>query len=122
MRTPLKEPPAICTEITDVELVFGTTRLLPPIDSIPQSFLRGNIYTHLVEAIFFGQPLPHREIVITAGLTPEQLNRVIRAHLVSFAPKHEHNIAGVAYLLSQLTLLSPIPDTPENRHHEHPSF
>lgn len=33
---------------------------------------------------------------------PALLNRVVMAHLRSFEPKHEHKIAGLGYLVSQV--------------------
>ncbi|OGU23752.1 MAG: hypothetical protein A2580_17860 [Hydrogenophilales bacterium RIFOXYD1_FULL_62_11] len=95
--------------ITDIEMAFSTMRLLPPLDEIPAEFIRGNVYTSLVEKICFNQPLPSLDMALVDGLKPEDLNRVIRAHLQSFGPKHEHKIAGVGYMLSLLCTLSAEP-------------
>lgn len=95
--------------ITGLEIAFGTTKLLPPYEEVPDEFKHGNTYTELVSALFVGQPLPDLEITFREGFTdeqcPEQLNRAVHAHLHSFQPKHEHKIAGVAYLVSQVCLL-----------------
>lgn len=40
--------------ITDVEIAFGTTKLLPSYDAVPEEFKRGNDYTKLLEHLFFG--------------------------------------------------------------------
>lgn len=97
--------------ISDPEIAFGTTRLLPAYEEVLDEFKRGNAYTELVRALFFGQPLPDLEITFREGFTdeqcPEQLNRAVRAHLRSFEPKHEHKIAGVAYLIGQVCVLQP---------------
>lgn len=91
--------------ITDVEIAFGTTKLLPPYDAVPDEFKRGNDYTKLLAHIFAGQALPEGEIVFRDGFAdseaPALLNRVVMAHLRSFEPKHEHKIAGLGYLVSQ---------------------
>ncbi len=31
--------------------------------------------------------------------------RTVRAHLASFEPQHQHKIAGVAFLLSQMAIV-----------------
>lgn len=94
------------SQITDVDLAFGTTKLLPPVESIPEEFWRGNQYTHLLSSLFFGYDLPNGEIEFRNGFdgpeTPALLNRALSAHLQSFSPKHEHKIAGLAFLLSQV--------------------
>ena len=91
--------------ITDVEIAFGTTKLLPPFDAVPDEFKRGNDYTRLLDHLFSGQPLPDGEIVFREGFddteAPALLNRVVMAHLRSFEPKHEHKIACLGYLVSQ---------------------
>ena len=90
--------------ITDVEIAFGTTKLLPPFDAVPDEFKRGNDYTKLLDRLFADQPPPEGEIVFREGFddadAPALLNRVVRAHLRSFEPKHEHKIAGLGYLIS----------------------
>ena len=91
--------------VTDVELAFGTTKLLPPYEVVPDEFKRGNSYTKLLDHLFAGQALPEGEIVFLKGFddaeAPALLNRVVMAHLRSFEPKHEHKIAGLGYLVSQ---------------------
>lgn len=91
--------------ITDVEIAFGTTKLLPPFEAVPDEFKRGNDYTRLIEQLFSGRPVPEGEIVFREGFddaeAPALLNRVVRAHLRSFEPQHAHKIAGLGYLMSQ---------------------
>lgn len=91
--------------ITDAEIAFGTTKLLPPFDAVPDEFKRGNDYTKLLNQLFAGQPVPAGEIVFREDFddpdAPALLNRVVMAHLRSFEPKHEHKIAGLGYLISQ---------------------
>lgn len=92
--------------ITDVEIAFGTTKLLPSYDAVPEEFKRGNDYTKLLEHLFFGPSVPKGEIVFRDGFkdveAPALLHRVVMAHLRSFEPKHEHKIAGLGYLISQV--------------------
>ena len=90
--------------ITDIEMAFGTTKLLPPLNAVPDEFKRGNDYTKLLDSLFAGQPVPDGEIVFREGFddadAPALMHRVVMAHLRSFEPKHEHKIAGLGYLLS----------------------
>lgn len=91
--------------ITDVEVAFSTTRLLPDWSDIPADFKAGNSYTTLVKAILFNTPLPAGEVEIVDGVTPEQLNRLVRSHLGSFSTKHEHKVAGVGFMMSKASTL-----------------
>lgn len=97
--------PADMASITDVEMAFSTERLLPDESDIPREFFEGNAYTDLAEAIFLGSELPNRELELKEGYTPEMLVRAVRAHLGSFAPSHEHKIAGVGYMIAQAATL-----------------
>lgn len=91
--------------ITDVEMTFGTTKLLPAFEQVPEEFKRGNAYTEILDCMFAGMPVPDGKVEFRPGFndpeTPKLLLRVISAHLCSFAPKHEHKIAGLGYLISQ---------------------
>lgn len=93
--------------ITDVECAFATVRLLPEMDDIPAEFFAGNLYTALAQALFHGAPLPPCSVDLNEGVEPEKLNRCVRAHLMSFQPKHEHKIAGVGFMISKLCTLIP---------------
>lgn len=94
---PYTMTPDEAASITDVEIAFSTDRLLPPWDEIPGEFKAGNRYTRLAEDIFFSRPLPDWDLQVRDGFTVEQLQRVVRAHLGSFGPKHQHKIAGVGF-------------------------
>lgn len=97
--------------ISDPELAFSTDRLLPAWDDIPSEFKNGNLYTELVSAIFYGRELPSADLAFRSGFddagAPSALNRCVRAHLQSFAPKHQHKIAGVGYMVAQVCELTP---------------
>ncbi|ANN80905.1 hypothetical protein BAU07_26345 (plasmid) [Bordetella flabilis] len=95
--------------ISELEVVFGTTRFLPAAEEVPSAFhSRGSVYSRLAEALFYGGELPKGEVLFRKDLAEDSLKtgalvvRFATAHLRSFEPKHEHKIAGVAYLLSQL--------------------
>lgn len=94
--------------ITMPEVAFSTERLLPAWEDIPDDFNRGNIYTELASAIFYGRTLPPCHIVLNDGVTAETLNKCVRAHLQSFGPKYEHKIAGVGYMIACACKLEPI--------------
>lgn len=97
--------PADLASVSDPEAAFSTERLLPSWEDIPEEFRRGNLYTELATAIFYGWDLPACEIEMKEGFEPQALNRAVRAHLQSFGPKHEHKIAGVGYMIAQAAVL-----------------
>ncbi len=98
--------------VDDVESAFGTKRFLPAWEEIPEEFKTGNLYTRVVEALFNGTPVPECEIELHNDLEPTALRRCISAHLQCWAPKHEHKIAGVGFMLSKLTTLHPPEQKP----------
>ena len=94
--------------VTDIEMAFPAQhvvdRLLPPFEEIPEEFVRErNKWCQLVSGWFFSG-LKHLPPV-----KPEfDLNEVTRhlsAVMASFAPKHEHKIAGVGYMISKVCIL-----------------
>ena len=89
--------------VTDIELVFPAhhvvDRLLPPFGEIPEEFVKeSNKWCHLASGWFFSG-LRHFPPV-NPGLDLNEVTRHLSAVMSSFAPKHEHTIAGVAYLMS----------------------
>ena len=94
-------------DVRDVDVAFSTQKLLPDWDDVPTEFRNGNVYTELAENLQFGRPLPDMEIRLNPGVDAAKLNRVVRAHLDSYGPKHEHKIAGVGFMISQLSTLHP---------------
>lgn len=99
--------------ITDLECAFGTTRLLPAMADIPPEFKgrpTGNPYVELVNALFYGRKVPRLRIELLEGLTPPKLHRCVHAHLTSFEPKHEHKMAGVAFMIAKAGRLLPDDD------------
>lgn len=100
--------PELAASVSDPELAFSTTRLLPTLEQIPAEFKESsNLYYSLTKAIFYGDPLPEIEIEIKDGYSPEVLNKCVRAHLGSYGPEHEHKLSGVAYMMSLMATLKP---------------
>lgn len=99
--------------VDDVTLAFpacviGT--LLPPVDAIPKEFFGQNKWTRLADMMFAGTVPPTTTRYVERpeiNYTPDLYKTASRqwtACLCSFEPKHEHKIAGVAYLLSLFLL------------------
>ena len=98
-------------KVDDVSLVLGgdVTHLMPEYKNIPDEFKRykGNIFVDFVSNWFFkgiskenlGRLIPKENIDTNMAL------RHIKAVLGSWSPKHEHKIAGCAYLLSEFFTL-----------------
>lgn len=101
--------PEQAASITDPELVFGASRLLPVWDDIPEEFKVGrNVYCKLAASLLYGTELPKLEVTMTDGFTPEVLQRCVQAHLASFEPKHERKMAGVGFMISKMATLTPV--------------
>lgn len=94
--------------ITDPERAFSTERLLPAWEDIPEEFKRGNVYTELASAIFYGTAMPDCEIELIDGFKAEAINDCVRAHIGSYGPKHEHKIAGVGYMIACTCKMVPV--------------
>lgn len=98
--------------ISDVELAFATERLLPAWEDIPEDFKRGNLYTKIAEAIFYGRPMPELEMAFFEGFRDDgaagALNKCVRAHLQSFGPNHQHKIAGVGFMMAHVFALQSV--------------
>lgn len=94
-------------EVSDVMLTFPANvceEHLPPMSEIPGVFKDhwGHPTVTLVENLAYGN---FRGAQVSfrprEGLDPETVWRHILACLRSFEPKHEHKIAGVAYLVDE---------------------
>lgn len=97
--------------VNKLEVVWGTTRLLPPKDEIPEEFYKGNVYTQLADAMWCGEPKPNGEVTINPGFEEVPFTNIqacIMAHLKSFDPQHEHKIAGVGFMISKMTTITRI--------------
>lgn len=100
--------------INDVELAFSTDKFLPKWEEIPQAFKKPNIYAKIAEALCLGLIMPEGDLVFHDGFTDEaaakDLDRCVRAHVKSFRPKHEHKIAGVGFMISQVCTIEPVQE------------
>lgn len=80
--------------------------LLPPMTDIPEDFKKwgGNKWVRACETWFnSGVDTEKSTIKFASHLNDEQMNdamRQLQACLGSYEPKHEHKVAGVAYLMS----------------------
>lgn len=92
-------------EISDLDVVFGADALkwMPAWDDIPKDFQNMNGRTEwnrIVSRWFFSGLPASTEFHPREGVDPPAALRVIKATLGSYAPKHEHKEAAVAYMLS----------------------
>lgn len=88
--------------ITQVDVAFGPSKLsefLPPMDSIPKEFFNEvNPWNRWISQWFFNG-LKEYAIAVD-GINFKQAHAHLKVILGSFEPKHEHKIAGCAYLAS----------------------
>lgn len=93
--------------LTKLDMVFGGNmkELLPPYDSIPKEFKDWNNENNepwgRLAADWFYYGLKSFEATPKEGVDKGKALTHIGAILASFDPKHEHKMAGAAYLLSQ---------------------
>lgn len=77
-------------------------RLLPTYDSIPEEFrVRENQWHKFVHDWFFRGWPEDRDLFTREDVDPEIAFRHLHTIMKSFEPKHEHKIAGVAWLMSR---------------------
>ena len=92
------------TDVNDVTMVFGsdTYNLLPPYDEIPKEFKDwpGKHWAVKLTTAWFHSGVKNLKVDWNEGITHEAAMRHLKTCMGSFAPKHEHKTAGVAYLLS----------------------
>lgn len=90
-------------EVTLAEFAFPATPPgLPAWDEIPDEFKKshGNAWVEVVE-VWFNSGWPDGWVVLPReGVDPKKAFIAMAACLQSFEPKHEHKIAGVAFMLS----------------------
>lgn len=99
-------------DITDAEVISGTTKSLPDWKNIPKEFRKdiynGTVYGRIITGWYTGDPIPDAELAFNPGFREDgkAVYRFINAHLKSFQPDHDHKIAGCAYLLSQIMTIT----------------
>lgn len=89
--------------VTEVDLVFGgvVEELLPAMTEIPEAFITGEtIWNAAIDRLFYKGPAGI-EVTPRKEVDPKAALRHIAAVLNSFQPKHEHKMAGCAYLMSE---------------------
>lgn len=94
--------------ITEQDVVFSTTRFLPTVEQIPREFRLGpesNAYVAYANALFASKPLPPFTLRMKEGYDPALFERCVMAHLGSWAPKHQHKLAGVGLMISCMATL-----------------
>lgn len=93
--------PKMVEAITDVEVAFSTTSLLPKWEEIPDRYKKGGtIESKIVESMIYGSEMPEMYVHFKDGFTIKLVQRCVDSHLASFRVKHEHKCAGVAYMIS----------------------
>lgn len=86
-------------ELTEQQLICEDISHLPKMADIPDEFKKmGNKYNNLVSIWFYQglSAMPQAKPGIDGKKAMKACNVIMR----SWAPKHEHKIAGVAYLMS----------------------
>jgi hypothetical protein len=92
----------IPTELTDAELAFPTSvkELLPDYYTLPEVFFHElSPYSRYIADLFYGKRVTS-EFIAKDGIDSNAAWRHISYCLRSWVPKHEHKMAGCAYLLS----------------------
>lgn len=91
-------------EVTPVDIAFGgkAMQILPAYKDIPEEFKNsGNKWEKFIQKWFF-EGLDAKDYpAVRDGINRRQALMNIQACLSCFEPKHEHKIAGAAYLASQ---------------------
>ena len=104
--TPTKGPQVDWTKpqpVSDVLFAFPANvigTLLPPEGEIPKELWDWNDFWHQMASQIFNFGTSKNIAWLRSGLEPAEVVRHTDAVLRSFQPKHQHKIAGVAYLLS----------------------
>jgi hypothetical protein len=89
-------------QISDIDVAFSTKKFLPEYAVIPDDFKKGNtVWNRLFKKWFYGG-LKELSLTPKDGIDTKKAVKLIRAHMGSFEPKHEHKEAGVAYMMSML--------------------
>lgn len=91
---------AALVDVSDLDLAFPTHvigRIIPAWEDIPEEYKRDNHpCAAAANKLFFGAPV---RLTVRDGIDVTKARRMVDAALGSFEPKHEHKIAGVAYLI-----------------------
>lgn len=90
-------------DVTDLDLAFPTKAMdiLPPYKDIPEEFKRDYHKWAKVALDWFYAGLKNAKWEAKPGVDTNKALRAIQACLGDWSPKHEHKIAGVAFLLNE---------------------
>jgi len=91
--------------VSDVELVFPASvvdrGLFPKEEDVPEAFFDRENPWAMFARRWFNEGCSTDSLIPKFGIDKGQAIRHLKVCMGSFAPRHEHKIAGVAYLLSQ---------------------
>lgn len=93
-------------ELTDVDVAFAANALdwMPPMEDIPdefKSFPGGTVWNEIGRTWFYHGLPKEVEFFPKEGVDAKKAFRAVQATLGSFASKHEHKEACVAFMLSE---------------------
>ena len=88
--------------VTDLDMAFGGNidKLLPSYNTLPKDFIRGYSPWCQVVSQWFYKGLDAKSLMPKDDIDKTAAFRHLKAVMGSWEPKHEHKIAGVAYLMS----------------------
>jgi hypothetical protein len=73
---------------------------MPPEDEIPDEFRKGRTQWNAIGQAWMFHGLPENvEFYAHEGIDPEKAFNVVSATINSFAPRHQHKEAAVAFML-----------------------
>lgn len=88
-------------ETTGLDIAFGNIDYMPIYKDVPDQFKSWNEpHSEFISKWFF-KGLDETKIRVKPGVDKDKALAAIYAALSSWAPKHEHKIAGCAYMLSE---------------------
>lgn len=99
----------IVPDLTQVDVIFGNIKHLPPYDVIPDRFRnRSDPYVKFVAEWFFQGRTQEdmRRLKTRASVERGKALAAIKCVLGSFEPRHEHKEAGCAFMLHEWFELS----------------
>lgn len=90
-------------EVTKVDVIFGGDKaleIMPRMQDIPEDFPNRQKWEKVMEDWFF-LGLKNAKWTPKAGVQQSKALAAVATVLRSFAPKHEHKTAAVAFMLSE---------------------
>lgn len=97
-------------EVTGLDVAFGNIKHLPKFESLPEVFRRdshpacraiGDWFSSGAKSFPNGIKIGKRTFTAKPGVDSSKALAAIRSVLGSFEPKHEHKIAGCAFMLNE---------------------